>query len=143
MENYRKQVKARILINSILIAVTLGLIVVNRFIIKIDTTNFTSGVAGMLTGASILASIRLIHLKKIVADDRKLKEEYNKENDERLRAIRSKAGFPILFFTSCAIILVGYALINWNETVAATLIVIGGVQLVIMGLIKLVLTKIM
>lgn len=64
MENYRKKIKKRMLINLILIAATLGLIIINRFIIKIDTSKFTSAVAGMLTGASILATIRLIHLKK-------------------------------------------------------------------------------
>ena len=48
---------------------------------------------------------------------KELKIQYNKENDERMKAIKAKAGMPMLLITSIVMIIVGVIAGYFNFTI--------------------------
>jgi len=64
--------------------------------------------------------------------------EFNKENDERLKAIKAKAGLPMVLVTSVLMIIAGVIAAYFNATVFIVLIVAAVCQMMISGIVKLI-----
>ena len=84
-----------------------------------------------------------MRLSLILKDETKLRQQFNLENDERLKAIRAKSGMPMLIFTSLAMVIAGMIAGFFNETVCLTLIIAAACQLLAGVAVKAVHMKIM
>lgn len=134
MENFRKKVIKRIRILTVFILIFCVYIVLDVFFIRnnIDSENFINSFQfGLMFGLEMLAIINLIKLNKVVKSDKELKLLYNKENDERLKLIRSKAGMPLLLINSIIMIISGIILGYFNTIIFLTLIITAGIQMLI------------
>ncbi len=136
MDNFKiKLKKRRILFIVIVIAVTaLGVLDALSLLPGSNKETFT---AGMMDGiswstyialglAALAASIRITRMLK---DEALLRKAYNKENDERLKMIRSRAGMPIILIMSILMFVVAIIFSSINETVFYTLLAAGYIQL--------------
>lgn len=106
---------------------------------------------GMITGVSIgtiialgmLAVLQIIHINRVLKDEKSLTLLYNRENDERLKLIRSKAGMPMLLIMSTAMFVAGIIGSYFNDVIFYTLFAAGLVQLSIGAIVKLTCLKLM
>lgn len=133
MEKYRKTIKLRMALLGIMVLLAVGLSIFNVFFATEEMQNsylfgFQSGAA---TGFGIFSLIMLIRYSKIIKDDNKLKLEYNKDNDERTKAIMAKAGLPMMLYTSVAMILAGIIVGYFNEVAFKTLVFAAMAQLIV------------
>ena len=143
MENYKNVVKTRITLLTIpvLIAVSLGIYSV-FFASEATKESYMFGFqCGFSIALGISAIVFIIHQKKILNDEMKLKLQYNKENDERLKAIRAKAGMPLLFITSVGMIVAGVIAGYFSLVIFSALIIAATIQMLIGAIIKLVYTR--
>ena len=143
MEQFRKKLKTRICLLSALSLVTALLGVYDEFFAPESLKNMN--VFGFQMGATIaicfLALINIFKYSRILKDDNKLRLEYNKENDERTKTIKIKAGIPILPVLSILMIISGIIAGYFNVTVFYTLIIAAMCQVLISGMIKLIYMK--
>lgn len=65
----------------------------------------------------VLAALFIIRYKKALTNEEKLQLLLNKENDERIKAIKLKAKMPMLFITSFAVILISVVIGYFNVIV--------------------------
>ncbi|MGM0641074.1 MAG: hypothetical protein ACQESN_06605 [Thermotogota bacterium] len=140
MEKFRKRVIKRKRLLSLFILIICGFILLDVFVISPNhhSGNFVySFQFGLMIGLEMLAIINVIKLDKAIKDNKKLKLLYNKENDERLKLIRSKAGMPLLMVTSIIMILSGIIAGYFNTLIFITLIIAATTQLIIGMIIKL------
>lgn len=66
-----------------------------------------------------------------------MKEEYNQDQDERLKAIRAKAGLPFTIFTSVTMLIAGSVIGYFNMTVFYALTGAALLQILASGMMKL------
>ena len=90
--------------------------------------SFQVGVAA--SGIIILAET-LFRYRRALKDEDKLRLLYNQENDERMKAIRAKAGMPMVLVLSVALVLGGMVIGYWNETIFVVLICVALFQLLV------------
>lgn len=142
MENFKMRLKKRIVLFSA-VGITAAVLGIYNFIVSNDKVegSLSEGIVsgfqfGLILGIGILALIETIKLNKVIRDEKRLRMHFNAEQDERLKAIRSKAGMPMLLITSVlmliAAIIAGYV----NITVFYTLIAAAMVQLTIGLIVK-------
>lgn len=89
-----------------------------------------------------LALIRIIRYRKALRNDKELQIQYNKENDERMKAIQAKAGMPMILISSIIMVIAGIIIGYSNMVVFYTLIAAAVIQLVIACITKFIYTKI-
>lgn len=92
---------------------------------------------GLILGIGMLALIQIIKLSKVIKDDKKLRMLHNKENDERLKLIRSKSGMPMLMITSILMLVAAIISGYFNTVVFSTLVIAATAQLSIGAIVKL------
>lgn len=145
MDAYRKTIKRRILLLGIfaLAVAVIGIIDVFFLSEELRISYVWEFQFGVLIGLDAVALIRLFNFKKLLSDDELLRSQYNRENDERLKAIRGKAGQPVMWISSVIIIVAGIIAGYFNFTVFLTLVITGLSLLVFGCVLKLVYTKIM
>lgn len=137
MENFKLRLKRRISLFSGMILLTVGLGVYDFFeSSSSEKLSMTDGIVsgfqfGLIFGIGILAVIQTIKINMVMKDDKKLKMLYNKEYDERLKAIRSKAGMPMLMVTSVMMLIAAIISGYFNIVVFYTLVIAAMVQLLI------------
>ena len=131
MDKYRKVLKRRIILLSVPVLAAVGLGIYDVFfaseVIK------TSYIFGFQCGVSLVLGILSIAFiffyRRILDDDKKLKLQYNKENEERLKTIRAKAGMPMLLITSVSMIIAGVIAGYYNPTIFFTLVAAASAQM--------------
>ena len=96
---------------------------------------------GALMAICILSSFLVMKYGKIVNDDNKLRLQFNEENDERFRAIRMKAGIPMVPVLSVLTLTAGIIAGYFNVTVFYTLVIAAVCQVLISGAVKLLYMK--
>ncbi len=142
MEVYRSKLKRRILLLSILVLFSAVLGVYDVFF---QTDISKSGIfcfqCGLTTAIAIIAAIQIMRFKGVLSNDEKLKVQFNKENDERLRAIKAKAGMPMLMVTSIMIIVAAIIAGYFNTVIFITLVSVALFQLIFGLLVKLLYMK--
>lgn len=133
MELFQKKLKFRMLLFGILILFCLVIILINQFGTVLTYTeclaySFQRG----FSAAGILALvIWMLKYRAALKDEAKLRLLYNQENDERMQAIRAKAGIPMVPILSLALVLGGMVIGYWNETVFVVLIGVALFQLLV------------
>lgn len=133
MEDYKRTIKRRRTLFILIAIIAAGIGIYDGLIMNsVQSDNIVfSFQCGLAIGISFLATIKLFRYSKVLKDDMQLKIEYNKENDERSKSIRSKAGMPMLMITSGLILLAGVIAGYFNELIFITLIVVAVCQLTI------------
>lgn len=139
MEAYRKTIKKRIYLFTVSVIIALGFGIYDVFFATAFMKNseifgFQCGLATVLGFFSLFFIVRY---RKILNDEHALKLLYNKEHDERTRAIRAKAGMPILMFTSVAMIIAGIISGYFNNTIFHVLILAALCQIIVCCAVKL------
>ena len=112
MEKYKKTLRIRIALFGSVILLNAVLSICQRIMddrgkIPADVSSITDFQSGFLMGLAILSLFMLIKYRKLLRDERSLRESYNRETDERMVLIRSKAGMPALLITSIVMIFAG------------------------------------
>lgn len=144
MDAYRKTIKRRRLLLAIfaLAVAVIGIIDVFLLSEELRIDYVWEFQFGVLIGLDALALVRIFSYKKLLSDDELLRSQYNRENDERLKAIRGKAGQPVMWISSVIIIIAGIIAGYFNFTVFLTLVITGLSLLVFGCVLKLVYMKI-
>ena len=145
MEKFRATVKRRIVISSgmALVTMVLGAYSIYSIIISdISTATHSDGfVAGFQFGLIVsifgFSVFDIIKLSLAINDETKLKVLYNKEHDERLKAIRNKAGAPMIVVTSVLMVLAAIVAGYFNIVVFYTLVIAVAAQLSVSAMVKL------
>lgn len=145
MEKYRKKIKARIILLSILALLSLSIEVANVFWVSEELKEHIvfSFQCGLAAAIALLALILVYKYSKALRNDRALELIYNSEHDERMRAIRAKAGQPLLLFVSIALLFAGIVIGYFNSVVFYTLVSAVAFQTIISCVIKMIYMKIM
>lgn len=136
MEEFKVKLKTRIKILLIMGIVAVILVVyhiVNSVLYGVSEPSSLGSI--FLMGMFALAYT--FRLSRALKDEKQLKLLYNKENDERLKAIRSKAGMPMLLITSLLIMAVGVVASYFNSIIFYTLFAAALGQLIIGVIVKL------
>lgn len=143
MNNYEKKIRKRINLFAVVTMVAACFCVFDQFFASesLRQNDIYAFQLGILCAIAILCSLNIVKYKKILKDSNKLRFEYNKENDERIKSIRSKAGFPIILYTSIAMIFAGIIGGYFNIIIFNTLIITALCQIVISAILKLVYMK--
>ncbi|WP_373486384.1 hypothetical protein [Acetobacterium malicum] len=145
MEKFRTTVKRRIAISSgmALVTMVLGAYSIYSIIISdVSTATHSDGfVAGFQFGLIVsifgFSVFDIIKLSLAINDETKLKVLYNKEHDERLKAIRNKAGAPMIVVTSVLMVLAAIVAGYFNIVVFYTLVIAVAGQLSVSAMVKL------
>lgn len=145
MEKFRTTVKRRIAISSgmALVTTVLGAYSIYSIIISdVSTATHSDGfVAGFQFGLIVsifgFSVFDIIKLSLAINDETKLKVLYNKEHDERLKAIRNKAGAPMIVVTSVLMVLAAIVAGYFNIVVFYTLVIAVAAQLSVSAMVKL------
>ena len=92
--------------------------------------NFTehpafSGLMGFMAGGLLVGIISVGKFHKALKDDNALRRLYNQEHDERMQAIRAKAGMPVTLFMGAGLQTAGLVATFFDMTVALTLVAAG------------------
>jgi len=145
MEKFRTKVKQRMVVSSGIALVTLVLGAYSIYSIVFTDHSTASHSAGFMAGfqfgliVSIFAFslLDLVKLSRAIKDDTKLKVLYNKEHDERMKTIRSKAGMPLISLTSLLMIIAAIIAGYFNDVIFYTLVISVAAQLSVSAIVKL------
>ena len=124
MEQYQKKIKHRMLIFSIVILFCIVILLINQFG-YIDTATESVAISfqmGIASSGTIILALWLWKYRRALSDEAKLRLLYNQEKDERMSAIRAKAGIPMVLILSLALVLGGMVIGYWSETIFVVLI---------------------
>lgn len=138
MESYRKSIRLRIALFSVITTLFVGILLYNQFFtpsVWKDNVVF-SFQCGFASAASIGIVFLIVRYSKAVNDEEKLRLLYNQEHDERMSAIRSKAGVPMVLVLSLVLVFVGMIAGYYNQTVFFTLELAALGQLLISAAVK-------
>ena len=124
MELFQKKLKFRMLLFGILILFCLVIIFINQLGTVLTYTECLaySFQRGFSAAGILVLVIWMIKYRAALKDEAKLRLLYNQENDERMQAIRAKAGIPMVLILSLALVLAGMIIGYFNETVFIVLI---------------------
>jgi hypothetical protein len=120
MDHYKKKLKRRMILFAGVILVCVGLLFYNQF---------------WASDALLLAYLLFQH-RRILTDETKLRLSYNRENDERVKAIRAKSGFPMVIILSMLLIFAGMVAGYFNTTVFAVLVAAALFQMFVCAVVK-------
>ncbi|HKM35801.1 MAG TPA: hypothetical protein VJY54_13825 [Lachnospiraceae bacterium] len=139
MEQFRKTIRIRI---AWLMALSLTTGLMGVYDVFFATNILKESIVfqflgGASTAICIISSINIIRYRKIISDESKSKLLCNKENDERYKIIKSKAGIPIVPVLSVLMMLSGIIAGYLNITVFYTLLIAAICMVLVSGVVKL------
>lgn len=139
MANYRKTLKTRIrlLLVPLLISAVLGVYDVFFAPAEIKDSFVFGYVLGITAGLAFCSIFLMFKYTRALSNETRLKKLYNWENDERLKAIRAKAGIPAIIITSVAILIAGVIASFYSYTVFYTLTAVSVIQLLVANMLKI------
>lgn len=131
LDQYRETLRRRMWFFRVLWLVYLLLMAATRFAAPAVTEHPAyAGVMGFLAGGLLMGIFGMAKFHKAMKDDAALRRLYNQEHDERMQAIRVKAGVPVTLFMGAGLIAAGLVATFFHMTVALTLLVAGIAELV-------------
>jgi len=119
IEQYKKTIQLRIILICIVLMVFVAILLFNQFgasVLLKDSIVFSFQCGFASAGALVLAFL-VMRYSKALRNEEKLKLLYNQEHDERMSAIRSKAGAPMVVILSLLLVLAGMIAGYFDETV--------------------------
>jgi len=133
MELFRKKLKTRIVLFCAVLLLFVAILLYNQFgandAVK-DSLAF-SFQCGFSAAGSLALVFWLMKYRGALKDEAKLRLLYNEEKDERMSAIRAKAGIPMVVILSMMLVLGGMIIGYFNETVFVLLIGVALFQLLV------------
>ena len=128
MELFKKKIKTRIVLLCAVLLLFVAILLYNQFgaseALK-DSLAF-SFQCGVSASGSLVLVFWLMKYRGALKEETKLRLLYNEEKDERMSAIRAKAGIPMVLILSMALVLGGMFIGYFNET--AFVVLIGNVM---------------
>ncbi len=149
MKKYRKTIKQRIILLSIVVVIMVIVGAMDSFgVIKhilgdMYNENVVSFQTGLLIGIGILALYLVVRYTQCIRNEDKLRILYNNEFDERKKYMKSKAGMPIIGITSGCIIFAGIIAGYFSEIIFITLIAVAMFQMTVCAIVKIIYMKTM
>lgn len=136
-DQYRRTIIRRTILMRVCWLVYLGLTLFMRFGAKqaVEHPAFSMLMGGMI-GGLLAMGIFFAKYWRALKDDTLLRRLYNEEHDERMQAIRARAGFPVTVVMSLAMIGAGLIATFFNMTVALTLVLAAVAQMLVSLAIK-------
>ena len=133
MELFKKKIKARIILLCTVLLLFVTILLYNQFGASDALKNSLafSFQCGFSAAGSIVLVFWLMKYRAALKDETKLRLLYNEEKDERMSAIRAKAGIPMVLILSMALVLGGMIIGYFNETVFVVLIGVALFQLLV------------
>ena len=138
VEAYRKTIRRRMRVMSVLGVSYVVAMIVTHTVWHPGSTyagDFLLGAMAMLVTCFALLMPRYA---KALHDEQALRRLWNQEHDERMQAIKARAGVPMLLYTSLAMIGAGLLFSAWNMTVCLTLLIAATAQLMVSAVTKLI-----
>lgn len=135
MEQFRVKVEKRLKWMKVLVALFLLVLLATRLI---DDLPCGALLSGACTGGGLMALVTLFQQSQCLKDEKKLRQLWITENDERMKAIRAKAGEPFVIVMSLGLLLAALVAGFFSETVADTLVMVAVAQLLISIAVKMV-----
>lgn len=133
MELFKKKLKTRIVLLCAVLLLFVVILLYNQFgasnALK-DSLAF-SFQCGFSAAGSLALVFWLMKYRTALKDEAKLRLLYNEEKDERMSAIRAKAGIPMVLILSMTLVLGGMIIGYFNETVFVVLIGVALFQLLV------------
>lgn len=133
MELFKKKLKTRIVLLCAVLLLFVAIPLYNQFgasdTLK-DSLAF-SFQCGFSAAGSLALVFWLMKYRTALKDEAKLRLLYNEEKDERMSAIRAKAGIPMVLILSMTLVLGGMIIGYFNETVFVVLIGVALFQLLV------------
>ncbi|HHT14315.1 MAG TPA: hypothetical protein GXZ86_00380 [Clostridiales bacterium] len=145
MKAYRKTIQNRINLFSLLILIAAALGVYDTFFAseQIKASPMFNFQLGLTAALALMSLVGIFYNKLVLDDEQKLKKQYYKENDERMKAVKAKAGLPAVWVYSALMIVAGMIVGYFNELIFITLIAAAVVQLLLASVIQLIYQKIL
>ncbi|MBE0450944.1 MAG: hypothetical protein IBX70_08875 [Clostridia bacterium] len=149
MEKFKQSIKRRIALLSIMVLVFMALGIQGYLMSgSTESASMSDGIVsgfqfGLIFGIGIRALIEIVTLSRALKDEKKIKILYNKENDERMKTIRSKAGMPMVLITSIMMVIAAIIAGYFNVVIFYTLVIAAMLQLTIGVFVKLYMMKTM
>ena len=133
MEQFKKKLKLRMRLFGFLVLFCIVIILINQFGTFITYTESLafSFQRGFSAAGALVLVFWMMKYRGALRDETKLRLLYNEENDERMKAIRAKAGVPMVLILSLTLVLAGMIIAYWNATVFVVLICVALFQLLV------------
>ena len=124
MEAYKKKLMVRVFILILVIMIFLAILLYNQFGASEELKESLgfSFQCGFSAAGLLVLIFWLAKYRGALKDETKLRVLFNQENDERMKAIRNKAGVPMVLILSIIQIIAGMVIGYFNETVFVTII---------------------
>ena len=140
LEKFRSRIQKRLTVMMILVGAFVALCLIAG---NMGTHPSASMLMGMGTGGGLMALVVVIQQSKTLKDEKKLRQLYIQEHDERMIAIRQKAGYPMVIILSVGVAAAAVVAGCFNEIVMETLLTVAVVQLLVSLGLKIWYTKTM
>ena len=122
MDKYRVEIRRRQAVLALAGIFFLLLITLPRYLGLLPEHNAVVGFQCGLSSAALMAcAFRSAHYGRALKDGALLRRMYVKEHDERLQAVRAKAGLPLTFAAAALLLAAGIIAGYFNFTVFCTL----------------------
>ena len=132
LDQYRPTIRRRMWILRILWLAYLLLTAATRFASPSVTEHPAyAGLLGFLAGGLLVGLISMAKYRRALKDDTILRRLYNQEHDERMQAIRARAGIPMTLFMGAGLIAAGLVATFLDMTAALTLVAAGLAELLV------------
>ena len=133
MDQFKKKLRTRIILLCAVLLLFVAILLYNQFgassALK-DSLAF-SFQCGFSAAGSLVLVFLLMKTRGALKDEAKLRLLYNAEKDERMSAIRAKAGIPMVLILSMLLVLAGMVIGYFDETVFVVLICVALFQLLV------------
>lgn len=133
MDQFKKKLRTRIILLCAVLLLFVAILLYNQFGASSalrDSLAF-SFQCGFSAAGSLVLVFWLMKTRGALKDEAKLRLLYNEENDERMSAIRAKAGIPMVLILSMLLVLAGMVIGYFDETVFVVLICVALFQLLV------------
>lgn len=144
MEKFKKQLKGRIFIYLVAVAACIAMMIcsLSGTLEPAAASEWFRGYitglqGGMSLGLSVVIAVSIIKIIVALKDENKLRAFYNRENDERMKAIREKSGGRVVLAFSLIIVFTGLVAAYYNEIISLTLIICGIGQMTLGCILKI------
>lgn len=143
MDDFRKTIKRRIFLLLLLIIFSVALVLFDVFWVSPDIKESPvyGFQVGIILSLGLLAILTVRRYRSLLKDENKLLLKFNKENDERIKAIKAKAGIPILPLLAAITIIAGVIAGYFDNLIFMTLIIAATSQMLVCVLVKLIYMK--
>ena len=109
---------------------------------EIKASNVFAFQCGITAVLGMAAAAAMVRYSSALRDENSLRRQYVKENDERMKAIRAKAGMPLNLAFAVALMVAGTVLGYCNELIFVTLIAVAAAQLLTAAVVKLIFMRV-